>query len=224
MLRSALCILVAIHSLMPWQAAADAFDWRNVGGSSFVTPVRNQGSAGTCTAFASTGTLESKYLITRNDPSYDINLSEQHLVCAGIVPTSGAWPNVALNYFTSSGIVREAELPYTEENESPFWPLQGGWEYRVVKSTANENGLSDSVADVKAAVKRYGPLCVVISSDDLDEQHQGSTSTDHSVLLIGFRDDSSYAGGGYWIIKNSWGTGWFVNEFSRGRVHQFISS
>ena len=36
---------------------------------------------------------------------------------------------------------------------------------------------------------------------------------DHSVCLVGYKDVPSMTEGGYWIIKNSWGTGWRDDGF-----------
>ncbi|MBN1851720.1 MAG: autotransporter-associated beta strand repeat-containing protein [Pirellulales bacterium] len=211
-------VLVIAHLVAPWQAAADSFDWRDVGGSSFVTGVRDQGSAGTCAAFASTAALESGYLITRNDLSYKLNLSEQHLVCADIVSVQdGGFPADALNYFKNTGIVRETELHYTAESTSTEWPLEGGWENRVVKITSyNSDDLSDDSNSVKSYLKAYGPLCVSIACYDLDRTGESSEAMDHAMLLVGYRDDSDYEGGGYYIVKNSWGTG--LTRFPDGRI------
>lgn len=38
----------------------------------------------------------------------------------------------------------------------------------------------------------------------------------HGTLLVGYRDDPSYAGGGYFIVRNSWGDQW--GERGYGRV------
>ena len=54
------------------QAVPDAFDWRDTGK---VTPVKDQGACGSCYAFGSLGSLESKLLI---DGVGTLDLSENH--------------------------------------------------------------------------------------------------------------------------------------------------
>ena len=56
------------------------FDWRNKDGENWVTPVRDQGSCGSCWAFAAVGGVETKINIARNDSNFDPNLAEQYLV------------------------------------------------------------------------------------------------------------------------------------------------
>jgi len=36
----------------------------------------------------------------------------------------------------------------------------------------------------------------------------GSLQGGHAVLLVGYADDATIPGGGYFMVKNSWGTGW----------------
>jgi hypothetical protein len=54
----------------------DSFDWRNVHGENWMTPVKNQGGAETCQKFAAIGSLESKINIYYNK-HINLNLSEQ---------------------------------------------------------------------------------------------------------------------------------------------------
>ena len=37
----------------------------------------------------------------------------------------------------------------------------------------------------------------------------------HEMLLVGYRDDKSFAGGGFFIVRNSWGTDWGKDGYGR---------
>ena len=127
--RAILQLLLAGTFLLAAAVAhADSFDWRSVGGQDFVTSVKNQGTGGTCWAFGTVGALEAKYMLTRNDSSFQPDVSEQNLVCASVGGAIyGGWACDAVDYFTSTGIVSEAELPYTAQDTSSLWPLKAGW-------------------------------------------------------------------------------------------------
>ena len=55
------------------------FDWRDNGGN-WLSPVKDQGSCGSCWAFAAVGVVEAQFNIASGDPGLDPNLSEQYLV------------------------------------------------------------------------------------------------------------------------------------------------
>jgi autotransporter-associated beta strand protein len=197
-------------------ARAETLDWRTIGGQSYVTSVKNQGSGGTCWAFGPTAALEAKYMITRNDSAFAPNLSEQNLVCPGTMGTiNGGSPTAASNYFVSTGIVSEAELPYTAQNTSPNWPLQAGWESRVWKCSSVHCFIAGGTEVLKTSMKTYGPFAVVIYDGDLNKKTLGSAGVNHGVLLVGYVDDATYVGGGYWIVKNSWGSTWNGNGYGK---------
>ena len=69
---------------------------------------------------------------------------------------------------------------------------------------------------MKTYLKTYGPMEVgLLATNDLyssvaslEANYRGPVSgTDHEVSLVGYCDDAKVPSGGYWIIKNSWGTG-----------------
>ncbi|MBN2579463.1 MAG: autotransporter-associated beta strand repeat-containing protein, partial [Pirellulales bacterium] len=199
-------------------AQAEDFDWRDVGGQNWVTSVKSQ-FGGTCWAFAACGVIEAKYMLTRNDNSYQPNVSEQQVVWETNPDmgdsVDGGSSAEALDYFTDHGVVLESECPYQSSSPdvgiAPYWPLASGWQNRVFKSTSDVTKISQgtNLAYVKSCLKKYGPLEIYIrADDDFYIPDPGSYRGGHRVVIVGFHDDASVPGGGYWIIKNSWGSGW----------------
>ena len=211
---SLISAVAAMVVIIPRIASADCFDWRNVNGQNWVTSVKNQASAGTCWDFAGCGILEAKYMLTRNDTTYQPDLSEQQLCCAGVGSISGGNAYNVDNYAISTGIVTEAELPYTQQNTSPLWPLAAGWQNRVFKATSDNTTISQGtdLNTVKNCLKAYGPLTIFCSvPGDWYNLQDGSGSGNHEVVIVGYHDNvgsENAPGGGYWIVKNSWGSWW----------------
>ena len=87
-----------------------------------VTPPKNQGSCGSCWAFATVGVFES-LLLLKNRPFYD--LSEQDVLsCSGAGScASGGFPYYGLKWALTNGIATEAVLPYNHLIDySPLCP------------------------------------------------------------------------------------------------------
>ncbi|MHC4984764.1 MAG: C1 family peptidase [Planctomycetota bacterium] len=194
-----------------------AFDWRDVDGEDFTTPVRDQGPAGTCWAFAAVGALESKLEISANNPNWNPDLSEQHLVSDpnGGGDRAGGWPALSLQFFVDTGVVTEAELPYAGLDSPTGWPLEPGWEDRTCRITSYLPNSGVTTNLLKAMLQLHGPLIVNLDMDydfwfpgEAEPEIPVINTINHSVVVVGFVDDPSLTAGGYWIIKNSWGIGW----------------
>jgi hypothetical protein len=211
------------------------FDWRaypgngNLAAGNYVTPVRNQGSAGTCWAFSAVGAVEANYDITFHLTNSTLDLSEQHLVCDGSAGDAiyGGWEDLALNFVRDHGIVNEATLPYTASDYSPNWPLHPPYTlYRIT----SDGYTSAAPTSLKTYLQTYGPVTAAIDANSdfiwpsnrshdatgetavpqgiTFDAHGNPNDLNHAIVITGFTDDSTIAGGGYWHIKNSWGAGW----------------
>jgi C1A family cysteine protease len=204
------------------------FDWRDVEGKDYTTPIRSQSVdgeyyAGTCWAFGVVASFESKLEICYDDPDWNPDLSEQHMICDGTAGNSTrGWEYKALQFLVDTGIVTEEELPYTAEDDSPYWPLAEGWEDRVYTITGYEKLLDVSTDNVKTMLRTCGPLVAsMYTPDDWIPRPDSAPPTsaeptggvNHTVSVIGYMDDDLIDGGGYWIIKNSWGTGYGDNGY-----------
>jgi autotransporter-associated beta strand protein len=231
-LLPAILVFCGAFLIAPFFAHAEDFNWTTVGATSgglnMVTPVQNQGSSGMCWAFAAVGMLEAKYKITRADPTYTLDLSELQLAAAGIGSyTNGGNTDNCTGYFQSTGLVTESVFPWQSSDLSPNWPnwttvssqISSG-QVGTVKTTGSRNWIYESTASIKADLKNYGPIGVAITVDN-DWYNPAGTNNNrggHEVVITGFHDNvgsENAPGGGYFIIKNSWGSGWNGNGYAQ---------
>ncbi len=198
-----------------------SFDWRL---STTLPAIRDQGSCGSCWAFATVGVLEAALSIHNG---FAPDLSEQYLVscnvanwgCAGGFTAHDYHQNTAGKNQSSPGAVLESSLPYAGKDLACGGPYEHpyriqSWRY-VSGSTASEDA-------IKQAIFKYGPVETMVCKGDGWDRYTGGVYThndsaacgglvNHAVDLVGWNDAMKGADGQsykVWILRNSWGVGW----------------
>ncbi len=181
------------------------FDWRDHPNG--LTPVENQGSCGSCWAFATAAVMQDVLRLTGKGSN---DISEQALLsCANPSQWScnGGW--FAHDYHVSPGAVPANSFPYVGLDVACKQGLPRSWFLQQWSYLPAESGDMPSRENIKAAIFKYGPLAVGVAAGSTMSNYRGGvycgpeTQLNHAVVLVGW-DDSE----GVYIMKNSWGTGW----------------
>ncbi|MBU7037660.1 MAG: hypothetical protein HXS52_06985 [Theionarchaea archaeon] len=218
------------------RALPSIFDYRTLGK---VTSPKNQGSCGSCWAFATVGSLESKILL-EGGASY--NLSEENVLSCNVYNAgcSGGNDFIAVNYLTKYGASLETCAPYDATDGTlckscDYVRKLSGWKI-IGENLDSENSAIIDV--VKQALSDYGPLIVTMDASGPGfSAYTGGvyewwtpSSENHGVLLIGWNDTLTHSHGtGAWIVKNSWGTSWgeggyFAIAYGSAMICQSVSA
>jgi C1A family cysteine protease len=199
-----------------------AWDWRAEGK---VTPVRQQGSCGSCWAFTAAAAFESSYLIQNNKT---IDMSEQHLVNCSRAGTcaDGGWPGNAFEFMLLKSATATGSKSGVDESAEPYKGKD--MQCKPYKTTnyqtvawgyvANGNRIP-TVKEVKQALCKYGPLASAVyvtphfqayAGGVFNEKVKTSSPTDvnHAITIVGW-DDKLNA----YLIKNSWSDKWGIKGY-----------
>ncbi|MUG93591.1 peptidase C1 [Scytonema sp. UIC 10036] len=182
----------------------------------FVTPMKDQGNCGSCVAFGTIATIEATFRRQRNNPNLNVNLSEAHLFYCyakseGFNCNTGWYADKAMEA-AKKGIVDKDCFPYTPGNQD--CKLCSDWQNRLVL-IGGYHKISD-VSAMKEWLSSRGALSACFSVYDdffayksgVYRHVTGNLAGGHCISIVGY-DDSQ----GFWICKNSWGTGWGEQGF-----------
>jgi len=201
-----------VEEVKPWHKVSNltipnAFDWRSRG---VITGVYNQGQCGSCWAFSATENIESVWAISgRGLP----NLSVQEIIdccdeagmgCKGGSPaeaydcTISAGGQDLLEYYPYIGVDGTCHF-----NRAWIGASIARWEYASASHNEGQMvGFLATVAPISACVDaqpwQYYNGGILMAS-------QCGYAVDHCIEITGY--DLAHSPP-YWIVRNSWGTGW----------------
>ena len=218
----------------PLASIPDAVDWRSQGK---VTPIKDQSQCGSCWAFSAVGAMESAQAIANNFtwPQSGDNLGYSEMEVVACTPDcfgcQGGWPRSAYNFISGNGgIDSEADWSY-------FGAVDGcDAARRTLELVANVKGYvnvtkGDETALQQAIAQQPVSIAVAAACDDFMNYGGGvldsscgdqESDIDHAIIAVGYNLKPSNGDKAYYIVKNSWGTGWGESGYVRMAVGQNI--
>jgi hypothetical protein len=191
--------------------------------------VRDQGARGTCVAFAATALRE--YLAGR-----ETRLSEQflHWACKELdgVNRPGTYLRTAMSALARHGVCRGASWPYNplplphNEGQGPPPPeaLTEALGFQMPNARTVEPQLPAHYREMLAGTEGRAGSPVVVGTLAFNSwflspaTHRTGRITlplpgerpigGHAWCIVGYVDDPTVPGGGYFIVRNSWGPQW----------------
>jgi C1A family cysteine protease len=203
-------------------------DWTGI----YTTPIKDQGSCGSCWAFSAMEQVESDNIRVKNwcsgNPSNSacwLSAQQVNSCDTGSSGCNGGWSESAFSYVINTangktgvvqtnGLETQSAYPYTSGSTGVTGScaakagtgVVGITKYTTI--TTGETSMTDYVGNT-------GPLSVCLCAANWNLYTGGIMSSccnliDHCVQAVGYD-----TGAGYWKVRNQWGTSWGESGFIR---------
>lgn len=194
-----------------------------------MSSIRDQGYRGTCVAFASCAVLEYEFSST-NYKRIDLSEQFQYWNCkqADGNVNEGTQVETSFALMQRDGCCLEETWLY-QSRSNPTNPT-----YHPPPPRAKREALSyrareavqltdcKDVIALKAQINQKHPVAIGVPTFDSWEENENCRLTGnismplpgeletagHAMVLVGYGDSAEFAGGGFFIVRNSWGTLW----------------
>jgi len=188
------------------------------------TPIKAQGSCGSCWTFGTVGALECSILI---QDGVVRNLAEQYLLSCNTDGwgCNGGWFAHSYHIWkkppgeSEAGAVYETNFPYVGY-KAPCSPPHTHYEKITSWSYVVSTKVRPAVADIKRAIYEYGPVSASVCVGWRFNNYADGVFTsnecqdvNHAVVLVGWDDTQGTQG--VWYLRNSWGSYWGESGYMR---------
>ena len=213
------------HIVKISNAAPASWDWRDKG---YVSAVKDQGSCGSCWAFATVANLEGLFYKNKN---YMEIMSEQMLVDCDTLDSAceGGLMEYSFTWLKNNGgIMRQSDYPYKgvksscKSDASKYVPMKITGYTKLGSSSSTWSPVDED--EIKEFLYETGPLAVALNANPLQTYSSGildktssqcpTSGINHAVTMVGYGSEN---GTNYWIVKNSWGASWGEKGYFRIR-------
>merc|ERR1712038_1935640 len=188
-----------------------------------VSSVKDQGTCGSCVAFASMAAIET--CMKKASGGKLADFSEQQIIDCGYGKNgargcNGAHTSAYVKYVadTSLALTHESTYPYLNKAPKLTCPTVKAYNTgaKVVKSYFTYSG---DETKLKALVAEHGAVVTAVNAAGPFAKYAGgvfsgctSNKQNHAVTVVGY---GTANGVDYWLIKNSWGTTWGEKGYIR---------
>jgi len=188
----------------------------------FVSPVKNQRQCGSCVAFATMNTVETCF--KKLTGVFGDYAEQQFVDCAygqnGANGCNGAYPHAYAKWAgdRNAGLAHESSYPYLNTKPRLSCPANLPVYNQGAKVSGSYYTYRGDEELMKKLVYEHGAVVASVKSQGPFQDYGGGvfsgcapgTSTDHAISVVGYGSENGVP---YWLIKNSWGTGWGDNGF-----------
>lgn len=189
--------------------------------SGCIHPIRDQQQCGSCWAFGSTEALSDRFCMAGKNvilsPQDPVSCDYNNYGC------DGGYLNLVWQYFTNTGVVTDACLPYTSGSGiAPNCPTSkkcsDGSAWTKYKCTSGSVVNPGTVSGIQTELYNNGPMegAFTVYEDFFSYQSgvyyhvSGGVAGGHAIKVLGWGVEN---GLNYWLCANSWGGSWGMSGF-----------